>query len=73
MTWRGCRNHDWPIEEKNGVLGPIPIEEYLARKFSSADDRMKSLEEKVDFLDKKVRILEQESRRRAVSVSAEKE
>ena len=55
---------DWPIEVKNGVVGPIPIEEYLGRKFTALSGRIDALEERVGLLDKEVRIIEQELRRR---------
>lgn len=50
---------DWPIEERNGVVGPIPIEEYLARKFSSVEARLKTLEQQAGSLELKVRVLEE--------------
>ncbi len=39
---------DWPIEKRNGALGPIPIEEYLALKFKKLEDRIVILENKVN-------------------------
>ena len=38
---------DWPVEERNGVVAPIPIEEYLARKFSALDKRLAVLEKRL--------------------------
>ena len=38
---------DWPIEQRNGTLGPIPIEEYLTLKFDKIDARIN--ETKIDL------------------------
>lgn len=50
---------DWPIEERNGVVGPIPAEEYMARKFSGMDSRLKTLEQQVAGFDLRLRVLEE--------------
>ena len=49
---------DWPIEKRNGVVGPIPIEEYLGRKFGALDKKVQALEQKVGALESKVSALE---------------
>ncbi len=49
---------DWPIERRSGVVGPIPIEEYLARKFGALDKKIQALEQKVGALESKVSALE---------------
>jgi len=38
---------DWPIEKRNGAVGPIPIEEYMALKFKKMEDRISVLEAKL--------------------------
>jgi hypothetical protein len=50
---------DWPIEERNGVVGPIPIEEYLSRKFSAVESRIRALEQQASSLELKIRVLEE--------------
>lgn len=35
---------DWPIEERGGALGPIPVEEYVTLKFGQIEERFKTLE-----------------------------
>ena len=50
---------DWPIEKRGGVVGPIPLEEYVAKKLSAIEARLKSLEQQVGGLDVRVRVLEE--------------
>ena len=50
---------DWPIEKRNGILGPIPVEEYLARKFGALENRLQSLERQASALDLRLRVAEE--------------
>ena len=50
---------DWPIEKRNGVVGPIPIEEYLGRKFSALENRLQSAERQASAMDLRLRVLEE--------------
>lgn len=50
---------DWPVEERNGAVGPIPIEEYLAKKFASLESRLRVLEQQVSSYDLRLRVLEE--------------
>ena len=50
---------DWPVEERNGAVGPIPIEEYLAKKFASLESRLRVLEQQVNSYDLRLRVLEE--------------
>ena len=54
---------DWPIEERNGAVGPIPIEEYLGRKFAALESRVRLLEQQVSALELRVRVAEEEAKR----------
>ena len=54
---------DWPIEKRNGVVAPIPVEEYLARKFSSLDQQLQAIEQRVSGLDLRMRILEEAAKK----------
>lgn len=53
---------DWPIEERNGAVGPIPIEEYLAMKFSGIESRLRTLESQISGFELRLRVLEEESK-----------
>ena len=50
---------DWPIEKRNGMTGPIPVEEYLARKFSALDNRLNQLESQLTSIDLRLRVVEE--------------
>ena len=50
---------DWPVEERNGAVGPIPIEEYLAKKFASLESRLRVIEQQVNSYDLRLRVLEE--------------
>ena len=54
---------DWPIEKRNGVTGPIPVEEYLARKFQALGAQLQGLEQRLSGLDVRLRVLEEESKK----------
>ncbi len=54
---------DWPIEKRAGVTAPIPIEEYLAKKFSAIESRLQVLEQRVNGLDVRLRVQEEASKR----------
>lgn len=56
---------DWPIEKRGGIVGPIPIEEYLARKFSAVENRLRLLEQQVGALDLKLRVLEEQAKKQS--------
>jgi hypothetical protein len=34
---------DWPVEKRGGVLAPIPVEEYVLKRFKQIQDDMNSL------------------------------
>lgn len=53
---------DWPIEERNGVVGPIPLEEYLDRKFSGLESRMRTLEQQMSSLELRLRVVEEKQK-----------
>lgn len=53
---------DWPIEERNGAVGPIPIEEYLAKKFASLESRIRTLEQQISSFDLRLRVIEEEKK-----------
>ena len=56
-TWKGLHFNvppDWPIEERNNVVAPIPIEEYLAKKFSAMENRLEALGRQMQTLEQRV-------------------
>ncbi|MBI3322553.1 MAG: hypothetical protein HYZ94_02615 [Candidatus Omnitrophica bacterium] len=57
---------DWPIERRNGIVGPVPIEEYMAKKFGALNKRLDALEKKIGALESKVTALENEARKKAL-------
>ena len=54
---------DWPIEKRNGVVGPVPIEEYLGLKFKALESRLQTLEQEVGSLDVRLRVMEEAVKR----------
>ena len=54
---------DWPIEKRGGVMAPIPIEEYLGRKFNAMESQLQSLEQRVNGFDLRLRALEEQSKK----------
>lgn len=55
---------DWPIEEKDGTVRPVPVEEYLSQKFTAADSRLRVLEREVADLMARLRAAEEELSKR---------
>lgn len=51
---------DWPVEKRGGIVAPIPIEEYLARKFSALEKRLHEVEQRGAALELKLRVIEEE-------------
>ena len=45
---------DMPIETRNGIQSPIPFEEYMYGKFKEFDGHLKSIETKLDSIEKKL-------------------
>jgi len=53
---------DWPIEKRGGIMAPIPIEEYLARKFKALDARLRVLEQQFNGFDVRLRVVEEQAK-----------
>ena len=43
---------DMPVEMRNGIQAPIPFDEYMYGKFKQMDSRLKSIESKLDEIQK---------------------
>ncbi len=54
---------DWPVEKRNGVLAPIPLEEYLSRKFKGVDGRIEAMEKLLNGMDLRLRVMEEKIRK----------
>ncbi len=50
---------DWPVEKRGAVVAPIPVEEYLSRKLSGLDARLRMLEQQLSSFDLRLRVLEE--------------
>lgn len=59
---------DWPIEKRGGITAPIPIEEYLARKFKALESRLQTLEDRFNGFDVRLRVLEEDAKKRRQSL-----
>lgn len=62
---------DWPIEKRDGLVRPIPIEEYLARKFKALEGQLQSLEQRLNGLDVRLRVLEEDAKKRREALQSE--
>ena len=51
---------DWPIEERNGVVGPIPIEKYLSLKFADIRSQLASVNQQINLLDARLQKVERQ-------------
>ena len=56
---------DWPIERRGGIVGPIPVEEYLAQKFNALDARLQMIEREINGFDLRLRVLEEAGKKSA--------
>lgn len=51
---------DWPVEKRNGIVSPIPVEEYLSKKLSAIESRLQQLEQQMVAADLRLRAMEEE-------------
>lgn len=59
---------DWPIEERAGIVAPIPIEEYLSLKFKDVELRLQGIEKRLDELDGRLGVLEKSEEKPAQQI-----
>lgn len=50
---------DWPVEKRGSVVAPIPVEEYLSKKFSALEARLRALEQQLAGFDLRLRVVEE--------------
>ena len=53
---------DMPVETRNGIQAPIPFDEYMYGKFKQMDERLKSIETKLDNIEKLITSPKEEKR-----------
>jgi len=39
---------DWPVEKRDGIVIPVPVDEYVQAKFKLIEARLKTIEERLD-------------------------
>lgn len=61
---------DWPIERRGGIVAPIPVEEYLAMKFKALDSRLQAMEQKVNGMDLRLRVIEESLKKPSSSLKS---
>lgn len=49
---------DRPIEEKNNIVSPIPLDEYVALKFSKLESRLQKIEESISQIQNQLNIIQ---------------
>ncbi|GEM_PF-1545381 len=42
---------DMPIEKRNGIVAPIPFDEYMYGKFKQMDQRLKTIDERLERIE----------------------
>ena len=55
MTKNGLRfsvPEDWPIEQHGGGVGPIAVEDYVVRKFTTVEARLAAMEQRLAVLER---------------------
>jgi hypothetical protein len=53
---------DWPVEERGGLTAPVPVEEYLAMKFSGLEGRLRAMDQQLQALEVRLRVLEESAK-----------
>jgi hypothetical protein len=51
---------DWPVEEREGRLAPIPIEGYLSMKFGQVAAMFDQIDQRLDALERRLQKLEED-------------
>ena len=50
---------DWPVEDRETLLVPVPVESYLSMKFSQVRAQFKATQRQLESIDRRLRELEQ--------------
>jgi hypothetical protein len=51
---------DRPIEERNNIIAPMPLDEYVALKFSKFESRLQKIEENINQIQDQLNIIQGE-------------
>lgn len=51
---------DWPIEQRDGQVGPVPIETYLSMKFGQVREKFTATDQRLAALEQRVQQLEED-------------
>jgi hypothetical protein len=46
---------DWPIEERNGAVAPVSVEEYVIKKFKEIEARLDQIEKNAEDVSSKTK------------------
>ncbi|MBI4598501.1 MAG: hypothetical protein HY737_08905 [Candidatus Omnitrophica bacterium] len=53
---------DWPVERRNGMIAPVPVEEYLAMKFGAIEERLQAIEQRLKGFDARLQAVEEQQK-----------
>ena len=62
---------DMPIEKRDGILAPLPFDEYTFRKFKLLEERIRSLESKITLLEARLNALEKPEEKTGLLIKSE--
>lgn len=48
---------DRPIERKDGVIGPMPMDKYVAFKFSKSEKRLEKIEDSIERIEEDLKLI----------------
>ena len=54
--------NDWPVEQKDGLVNPVPIEQYLSMKFSQVASRLDAVAQRMASMDQRLRNVEEQQK-----------
>lgn len=51
--------NDWPVEQKDGLVNPVPVEQYLGMKFERVASRLDEIMQRMAAMDQRLRHVEE--------------
>ncbi len=51
--------NDWPVEQKDGLVNPVPVEQYLSMKFDQVASRLEEIMQRMAAIDQRLRSVEE--------------
>ena len=64
---------DWPARRKNGVISPVPMEEYLSMKFGQLREQLAAVNQRFQALEQKMKQFEESQTQLQAQVTQVKE